>query len=163
MNNVPRDRRAWRRLSSEVQNALRDVNGHFIVLNHQVGARVSLRHVDLSCLDHIARYGPISPGALAKRIGMHPATMTGILDRLERSGWIARERDPSDRRAVVVRTLPDRGVELYHLYTGMRGALDEICADYDAEQLELIVGFLNRVADAGERSAAELADRPDQA
>jgi DNA-binding MarR family transcriptional regulator len=161
MNNVPRDRRAWRRLSSEVQNALRDVNGNFIALNHQVGGRVSLRHVDLSCLDHIARYGPIGPGALAKRMGMHPATMTGILDRLERSGWVARERDSSDRRAVVVRTLPDRGVELYHLYTGMRTALDEICADYDAEQLELIVGFLNRVADAGERSAAELG-RPDQ-
>jgi len=159
MNNVPRDRRARRRLASEVLNALRDVNGQLIVLNHQVGARVSLRHVDLSCLDQIARYGPISPGALAKRVGMHPATMTGILDRLERSGWIARERDPGDRRAVTVRTLPDRGVELFRLYTGMRSALDQICADYDTEQLELIVGFLNQVADAGERSAAELTDQ----
>ncbi|MGH3877088.1 MAG: MarR family winged helix-turn-helix transcriptional regulator [Actinophytocola sp.] len=158
MNTVPEDQRARRRVANEVLNALRDVNGHFTVLNHQVGARASLRHVDLSCLDQIARYGPIGPGALAKRVGMHPATMTGILDRLERSGWIARERDPDDRRAVVVRTLPDRGVELYRLYTGMRAAMDEICAGYDVEQLELLVGFLNQISDAGERAAAELAD-----
>jgi DNA-binding MarR family transcriptional regulator len=159
MNNVPEDRRARRRVAGEVLSALREVNGQFIMLNHQVGARASLRPVDLSCLDQIARHGPIGPGALAKRVGMHPATMTGILDRLERSGWIVRERDQDDRRAVVVRTLPDRGGELYRLYTGMRTAVDEICAGYDPEQLELIIGFLSRVADAGERAAEDLADQ----
>lgn len=159
MDTVPEDSRSRRRVASDVLSALREVNGQFIMLNHQVGARASLRPVDLSCLDQIARYGPIGPGALAKRVGMHPATMTGILDRLERSGWIARERDPDDRRAVVVRTLPDRGVELYRLYAGMRTAMDEICSGYDVEQLELIIGFLTRVADAGERSAQGLADQ----
>ena len=37
--------------------------------------------------------------------------------------------------------------------------MDEICAGYDVEQLELIIGFLTRVADAGERSAQDLADQ----
>jgi len=45
--------------------------------------------------------------------------MTGVLDRLERGGWIARERDPDDRRAVVVRTLRDRYAELLRHYSGM--------------------------------------------
>ena len=48
----------------------------------------------------------------------HPATITGILDRLERGRWVARERDPTDRRAVVVRALRDRNAELFHLYSG---------------------------------------------
>jgi DNA-binding MarR family transcriptional regulator len=156
MDNVPDDRRQWRRVANEVQGALRDMNGYLIVLNHRVGARLSLRDVDLTCLDLIARYGPLSPSAVAKRAGMHPATMTGILDRLERSGWITRERDQADRRAIVVRVLSDRGGEVYHLYTGMRAAMDDICAGYDAGQLELIAGFLARVSAAGERSADEL-------
>ncbi len=157
MDNVPEDRRAWRRVANEVQGALRDVNGHLIVLNHRVGTRVSLRDVDLTCLDIVARYGPLSPSALATRAGVHPATMTGILDRLERSGWVARDRDQADRRAVVVRAVADQGGELYRLYGGMRAALNDICAEYDVEQLELIAGFLRRVAHAGERSADALA------
>lgn len=158
MDNVPEDRRAWRRVANEVQQALRDLNGQLVGLNHRVSARVELRSVDLTCLDLISRYGPISPSALARRAGMHPATMTGILDRLERSGWIVRERDQADRRAVVVRVLPDRGGEIFRLYAGMRGELDDICADYDVEQLELIAGFLARVAAAGERSAEALGE-----
>jgi DNA-binding MarR family transcriptional regulator len=156
MDNVPEDRRPWRRAANEVQSALRDVNGHLVVLNHRISARASLRSGDLTCLDLVARYGPISPSALARRAGMHPATMTGILDRLERSGWVVRDRDQADRRAVVVRVLPDRGSEIFRLYAGMRGELNTICADYDAGQLAMIAGFLARVADAGERSAEEL-------
>ncbi|MPZ80674.1 MAG: MarR family transcriptional regulator [Actinophytocola sp.] len=158
MNNVPEDRRQWRRAANEVQSALRDLNGHLVVLNHRVGTRVALRDVDLACLDLIARYGSISPSVLAKRAGMHPATMTGVLDRLERNGWVVRERDPEDRRAVVVRVLPDRGGELFRLYSGMRASMNDICAGYDTDQLTLIRDFLNRVAGAGERSADGLAD-----
>ena len=71
------------------------------LLNLHVGAHLDLKDVDLNCLDLLASHGPLSPTALARRAGLHPATMTGILDRLERGGWVARERDPSDRRAVV--------------------------------------------------------------
>jgi DNA-binding MarR family transcriptional regulator len=35
----------------------------------------------------------LSPSVLARRAGLHPATMTGILDRLERGRWITRDRD----------------------------------------------------------------------
>lgn len=156
MDNVPEDRRARRRVANEVLGVLREMNGHLGMLNRRVGGRVALREADLACLDLIARYGPISPSALAKRAGTHPATMTGVLDRLESGGWIERERDQADRRAVVVRVVAGRGGEIFRLYGGMRGALEEICADYDTAQLELIAGFLARVADAGERSAAEL-------
>jgi hypothetical protein len=42
------------------------------------------------------------PSALARRIGVHLATMPGVLDRLEAGGWITRERAAEDRRGVVV-------------------------------------------------------------
>ena len=45
--------------------------------------------------------------------------MTGILDRLERGGRIVRERDPVDRRAVVLRATRERNPELFRLYSGM--------------------------------------------
>ena len=83
--------------------------------------------------------------------------MTGILDRLERGGWVARERDPNDRRAVVVRVRRDRGAELFRLYAGMNTSMDQICAGYSDDQLELLADFLRRTTDAGQAATDELA------
>ncbi len=83
--------------------------------------------------------------------------MTGVLDRLERAGWIARDRDPADRRGGVVRTLRGRAAELLRLHSGRNTKLDQLCAGYDDDQLELLADFLRRTAHAGQRAADELA------
>ncbi|MEV6350051.1 MarR family transcriptional regulator [Actinoplanes sp. NPDC051851] len=137
---------------------MRDLRTELAALNRQVGNRVAVRDGDLDCLDLISRTGPLSPSALARLAGVHPATLTGVLDRLERAGWIARERDDRDRRAVLLRASPERTREMYGLYTGMNTALDEICAGYDQEQLELVADFLSRAAGAGRDAAHRLAE-----
>jgi DNA-binding MarR family transcriptional regulator len=38
----------------------------------------------------VDRYGPLRPSGLGRSAGFHPATMTGIIDRLESGGWISR-------------------------------------------------------------------------
>ena len=145
-----------RRLANRVKESLRDTALQLALLNHQVGARLKLRDVDFDCLNLLNQHGPVGPGALAKLAGLHPATMTGVLDRLERAGWATRDRDPADRRAVVVRAAPERGREIFELYAGMNGSMDEICADYTVEQLEIIEEFLRRTATAGRDSTAGL-------
>jgi DNA-binding MarR family transcriptional regulator len=147
-----------RRTTNAIKESLRALSTQLSLLNHQVGAQLELKDVDFDCLDLINRSGPLSPSALARRAGLHPATMTGILDRLERGGWVARERDPSDRRAVVVRAVRDRAAEVYHLFSGMNGRMDELCAGYDEAQLQLLAGFLDRVTEAGRISADDLTD-----
>src|SRR5437867_6173030 len=145
-----------RRLTAAIKQSLRELSIQLSLLNHQVGAHVDLNDVDLDCLDLIARHGPLSPSALARRAGLHPATMTGILDRLERGGWVARQRDPSDRRAVVVRARHDRNTELFRLYSGMNGSMDQLCAGYADTELELLADFLHRTASAGRSATDEL-------
>jgi DNA-binding MarR family transcriptional regulator len=154
----PGDVRTRRRLTTAVKESLRELSNQLSLLNHNVSGQVEIRGIDLDCLDIISRHGPLSPTALARRAGLHPATVTGILDRLQRGGWVVRERDPhaSDRRAVAVRALPDRAGELYSLYSGMNSRLDEICADYTDAELELIAGFVRRTTEAGNHAVEEL-------
>jgi DNA-binding MarR family transcriptional regulator len=149
--------RRRRRLTTAIKESLRELSNQLSLLNHHVGTRVALKDVDLDCLELINRDGPLSPSALARRAGLHPATMTGILDRLERGGWVARERDPADRRAVVVRVRRDRGVELFGLYAGMNSAMDQLCAGYNDTELELLADFLRRTTTAGQAATEELA------
>jgi len=149
--------RGRRRLTASIKQSLRALSIQLSLLNHQVGAHLGLNDVDLDCLDLIARHGPLSPSALAQRAGLHPATVTGVLDRLERGGWVARGRDPSDRRAVLVRAVRNRNPELMRLYAGMSSSMNEICAGYADAELEVLADFLRRTADAGRSATDKLA------
>jgi DNA-binding MarR family transcriptional regulator len=151
--------RRRRRTTTVIKESLRELSIQLALLNHQVGAHVDLKDVDFSCLDIINRHGPLSPTTLARRTGLHPATMTGILDRLQRGGWITRDRDPEgpDRRAVTVRALRTRNTELFRLFAGMNTSMDEVCAEYTDDELELLADFLRRTTDAGRQATDQLA------
>ncbi|WP_020672345.1 MarR family winged helix-turn-helix transcriptional regulator [Amycolatopsis nigrescens] len=146
-----------RRLRAEIRESVRELSIQLSLLNHQVSARLALNDVDLYCLDLLTRHGRLSPSALARHAGLHPATVTGVLDRLEAGGWVTRGRNPSDRRAVVVSVAKERNAELFQQYSGMSASMDEICAGYAPAELELLAEFLRRVADAGRGATDDLA------
>ena len=148
--------RSRQQASAEVRNSLRELRIQLALLNYRVGLQLELRDVDLDCFDIIDAYGPLSPSALAARAGLHPATMTGILDRLARGGWIVRERDPSDRRAVLVRAVGERYAELMRKYSGMSRSMNKLLAGYSDTELETIADFLRRTVDAGRNATSEL-------
>lgn len=148
--------RARRRRVAEVQAGLRDVRMELAALNHRVRTHAGLQDVDLDSLDVIVRNGPLSPSALARHIGVHAATMTGILGRLEKSGWITRAPDPADRRAVLLKAAPDRLREIFGLYAGMNAGMERLCEGYSDQELDVIVSFLGQVADAGRQASDDL-------
>jgi DNA-binding MarR family transcriptional regulator len=102
------------------------------------------------------RVDEVKERTLARLAGLHPATITGILDRLEQGRWVARERDPSDRRAVLIRALTDRNADLMRLYSGMSSAVNKICAGYNDTEFELIADFLRHTASAGASATDDL-------
>ena len=150
--------RSRRQQVAAIRALLRELSSQLSLLNREVGSQVQLKDGDLACLEMISRAGPMSPTQLAQRSRLHPATVTGVLDRLERGGWIARERDPraSDRRAVAVRALPSAGAALFGLYSEMNESLADICSGYSDADLELLTDFLRRTTDAGRRATENL-------
>jgi DNA-binding MarR family transcriptional regulator len=50
----------------------------------------------------LGRFPGLSAGHLAQVLHLHPSTLTGILDRLERKGLLSRRTDPEDRRRAVL-------------------------------------------------------------
>jgi DNA-binding MarR family transcriptional regulator len=158
MSSVPPERveqiRSRQHLTTAIRDALRELRIQLALLNYRVGSHVDLKDVDLDCLDIVDAYGPISPTALARQAGVHPATMTGILDRLERGRWVIRERDPADRRAVLVRIDRDRYGELLSHYAGLSREMNRLLAGYSDEELKVISDFMRRTVEAGRQAAA---------
>jgi DNA-binding MarR family transcriptional regulator len=144
-------------LQASVRQSLNETALQLALLNRRVGGRLELKDADLECLNLIHNEGPLTPSVLARRAALHPATVTGVLDRLERGGWVVRERDPANRRAVLVRALRERNTELFALLSGMTTAMGEILERYSTDELRIIADFLERTATAGRRATDELA------
>jgi DNA-binding MarR family transcriptional regulator len=64
-------------------------------------ARWDLNHAGLAAL-HVLLGGPLTQRELAARVQVEDQTMSRTVERLERSGYIKRRRDPGDRRRIVV-------------------------------------------------------------
>src|SRR3981081_1834626 len=115
-NDKPAEVRRRQRVRGPLTHCVRPLAPQVSLRTRQLGAQLDLRDTDLDSLDLIASHGPLSPSVLARRARLHPATLTGILDRLERGGWVARERDPADRRAVLIRAQRESNGEITRLY-----------------------------------------------
>jgi DNA-binding MarR family transcriptional regulator len=70
-------------------------------------ADLNLTPSDINALGNLSDGAARTVSELGAAVGSRPATMTGILDRLERRGLISRAARPGDRRAVQIQLTPD--------------------------------------------------------
>lgn len=68
--------------------------------------RFGLTGPQLIILRELSEFGEVPVGELARAISLSQATVTGILDRLEKRKLVRRRRDKADKRRVLVRTTP---------------------------------------------------------
>src|SRR5216117_3098234 len=85
-------------LLAALNEAARRQSTATVLFHAAVAERLGLSATDHKYADLIARQGPMTAGELADRAGLTTGAITGVLDRLERAGWVRRERDPHDRR-----------------------------------------------------------------
>lgn len=94
-----------------VLGSLRRIIRAVDLYSRYLALRYSLTGPQLVCVRHLLRFGPTAPGTLARRISLSPATITGIVDRLEKRGLVTRERSTDDKRKVEI-ALTEEGHEL---------------------------------------------------
>lgn len=133
--------------------ALRRLNSAFAASNRAVGASLDIKDSDLAVLDTLHREGPQTPTDLAYRTRTHLATMTGILTRLERGGWIERRRDRADRRSVEIHAT---GVHrLTDMYAPANERLGSLLESWTTGQVEMLTRFLLGACDIAEEYARQ--------
>jgi len=69
-------------------------------------AGLDLPASEINVLANLAGHDPLTVGALAAATATRPTTLTSVLDRLVRRGYVIREVDPADRRSFLVSLTP---------------------------------------------------------
>jgi|SRR5215813_1349471 len=108
--------------------------------------KIGINATDLNCLNILSFSGHMTAGELARATGLTTASITGVVDRLEEAGFVTRERDPHDRRRVVIQINLDRAVkDVAAVFVPMLRAWREMSARYSDDELRLIVDFYGRM------------------
>jgi len=88
---------------SEIAGDLKTFAARVILHGLRASDALSLAPTDLVCMCLLQLNGPATPGFLAEMTGLTTGAVTGMVDRLERCGYVHREPDPTDRRRVIVK------------------------------------------------------------
>lgn len=126
-----------------------------VMFHAAIAARLGLSVSDYKTLDLVVRKGPLTAGRLGELTGLTTGAVTGLIDRLEKSGFVRRERDERDRRKVlVVPTLGELERDVLPLFTSFGEALNVLFERYTDQELALILDHNSRL---NEILAAEIA------
>jgi DNA-binding MarR family transcriptional regulator len=119
----------------------REMSARIILFHQAIASRFGLNATDYKCMD-IAKYeAAVTAGRLAELTGLTTGAITAALDRLERAGFVQRERDAADRRRVVVRALPAAQEKLAPFFAELGGAMTRLHEKYTSDELALILDY----------------------
>ena len=139
-----------------VAEAGRENSTATVLFHTAVAERAGLGPSDHKALDVLLREGPHTAGDLADRIGLSPASVSALVDRLEARGYVRRTRDANDRRRVLVAPAPEGLAPLAALFEPFQAGLTDALADFSDDQLATVLDFLARTNDLLRQNAERL-------
>jgi DNA-binding MarR family transcriptional regulator len=144
-------------LLAQLETAGRAQSAATVMFHTAVAARQGLSATEEKTLDLLERHGPLTAGELARHSGLAPASVTGLINRLERKGFARRVRNPNDRRSVLVEIDRDRVfASVAPLFADWARSLQEMYAGYTDQQLELILHFLTEASRRQQQATSKL-------
>jgi DNA-binding MarR family transcriptional regulator len=112
----------------------------------RLARRYGLTHASLNALAAIEAAGePLPAGEISTRMHYTTGTMTGILDTLERKGYVRRIADPSDRRRVLVDITPQAQHLLDDIRTVLQAGVHALTA-FDDTALRALLETLDAIS-----------------
>lgn len=129
-----------------------------VLFHHAVADRLGLNPTDHKCADLIMRHGPLTAGELADVTGLTSGAITGVVDRLEKAGYVKRERDEHDRRKVMIHAQHDPEIErtFMALFASISSAMEKLCDEYSEQDLEMVLDFMGRCRKLAEEETRRL-------
>ncbi|MGC5223034.1 MarR family winged helix-turn-helix transcriptional regulator [Micromonospora sp. DT81.3] len=89
-------------------DVMRNFMARAVLFQDAVARYGGINSTDMQAVGLLMSEGPATPGELAERTGMTAGgAITAVIDRLERAGYVTRQRDGADRRRVIVTAVPE--------------------------------------------------------
>ena len=117
------------------------------IMFHQSVADVLGLHItDHKCLDLIRQYGAMPAGRVAELTGLTTGAVTGIIDRLEKAGYVRRANDPKDRRRTIVEPIRNKKWErkIEAIFIPFHERMHKLLSSYSDGELDFLLDVLTK-------------------
>jgi DNA-binding MarR family transcriptional regulator len=112
-----------------------------------VALQLGIATTDLECLRFLQEVGFATAGRLADDLNLTTGAVTGVIDRLESTGFVFRETDPADRRRVIVRPVVERLEAVDSAYDSVLAGLSPSLRGFSELDLDKAIEFEQRIND----------------
>jgi DNA-binding MarR family transcriptional regulator len=152
-----------RDLVESILTAGRENSAATVLLHTAIAGRCGLTATDTKTIDTLLRLGPVTAGEVAGYTGLATASVTSLLDRLERKGLVRRVRDAQDRRRVMVEPVRERLAGGETVFGSIRQGFASLLESYSDDQLETILDFMQRSSKRAREITAAFTANPSSA
>ncbi|WP_089100337.1 MarR family winged helix-turn-helix transcriptional regulator [Streptomyces hyaluromycini] len=129
--------------------------------DRELARLLGVNETDLRCLEILLDVEETTPRALSAKLGLSTGSVTAMLDRLEKLGYLTRSPHPTDRRKTVVRATPDCTERVYDLMGPfLADTAERLLPHYTPEQLALVADYLTRSRDIQQEHTERLRQLP---
>lgn len=134
---------------ARVMEAMRSYRAAEMAMRRRTQASMAMGENELLVLRFLTRAASadqeVTPIDLARHLSVSTASITALLDRLERSGHLERRPHPSDRRKVLVATTGHADHEMRDTLAAMHARMMQATRGMSEDETVAVTSFLRRM------------------
>lgn len=143
-------------LLQAVYESGRELSTAAVMFHTKLSELRGLSATEGKAIDILMRFGPMTAGEFGEHSGLAPASVTGLMQRLEAKGVARRVRHGEDKRKVLIELMGDQGAAAAPYFADFMRGLAALLEGYNDEQLRTIADFSSKAAAVQQEAAGRL-------
>ena len=125
----------------------REMSIEAVMFHQTLADELGLYITDHKCMDVIHRFGAMPAGRLGEMTGLTTGAITGMIDRLEKAGYVRRTNDPKDRRKTIVEPIRNKKMErkIEMTFTPLHERMHKVLSSYSDNELTFLLDAMTEL------------------
>ena len=141
-----------------ITEKFREMSTETIMFHQAVADALGLHITDHKSLELIHRFGAMPAGRLAQLTNLTTGSVTGIIDRLEKAGYVRRINDPEDRRKTIVEPTKNKKLEkkIELIFMHLHESLHRLMSPYSDSELAFLLEATTKIIELTHEESKKL-------
>jgi DNA-binding MarR family transcriptional regulator len=130
-----------------IVDKFREMSTEAVMFHQALADELGLYITDHKCMDIIHRFGAMPAGRLGELTGLTTGAITGMIDRLEKAGYVRRTNDPKDRRKTIVEPVRNKKLErkIELIFMPLHERMHKVFSSYSDTELSFLLDAMTEL------------------
>jgi DNA-binding MarR family transcriptional regulator len=151
------------KIIQNIVDKFREMSIETVMFHQAVADELGLYITDHKCMDIIHRFGAMPAGRLGEMTGLTTGAITGMIDRLEKAGYLKRANDPKDRRKTIVEPTGNKKSKkkIESIFMPLHQRMYNLLSSRSESELKLLLDVMTEFIEQTHKETKKLRSRKD--